>query len=100
MIYTLTNPVTVGDLTNPIVIDKLQLASISLNFAPSYTSQGKAVLSIVLIHVASGYTINIVYSDSTALGFWTALDTIGSVVTKAVFAKLTADGKLPAGTLA
>jgi len=32
MIYTLTNPTSVGDLTNPITIDKLELASVSLNF--------------------------------------------------------------------
>jgi len=53
-----------------------------------------------LVHRASGYKVNVVYNDATALSFWTALNTVGSVVTKSVFAKLTADGKLPAGTLA
>jgi hypothetical protein len=100
MIYTLTNPITVGDLTNPITVDKLELASISLNFEPIYSDTGKAILSIVLVHRASGYKVNIVYNDATALNFWNALNTASSVVTKAAFTKMTADGKLPAGTLA
>jgi hypothetical protein len=100
MIYTLTNPITVGDLTNPITIDKLELASVSLNFEPNYTKKGVCILSVVLVHRASDYKVNIVYNDATALAFWTTLDTASSVVTKAVFSKLTADGKLPAGSLA
>lgn len=100
MIYTLTNPITVGDLTNPLLVDKLELSAISLNFEPERTITGTAILSIVMVHRASGYKVNIVYSDATALAFWTALNTANSLVTKAVFAKLTADGKLPAGTLA
>jgi hypothetical protein len=100
MVYTLTNPITVGDLTNPIAVDKLELASVSLNFEPVYSDKGAAILSIVLVHRASGYKVNVVYNDATAMAFWTALNTAGSVVTKSVFAKLTADGKLPAGTLA
>ena len=100
MIYTLTNPMTVGDFANPILIDKLELASVSLNFEPFYSDKGTAMFSIVLVHRASGYKVNVVYSDATALSFWTNLNTAGSVVTKSVFTKLTADGKLPAGTLA
>jgi hypothetical protein len=100
MIYTLNTPITVGDLTSPITVDKLELASISINFEPIYGDKGMAYLSIVLVHRASGYKVNLVYGDATALAFWNALNTAGSVVTKAVFAKLTADGKLPAGTLA
>ncbi len=100
MIYTLTNPASVGDLENPITIDKLELACVSLNFEPERSSKGMAVLSIVLVHRASGYKHTVVYQDASALAFWTALDTAGSVVTKAVFAKLAADAKLPPGTLA
>jgi hypothetical protein len=100
MIYTLTNPVTVGDLSHLLTIDKLELASVSLNFEPVYSNKSTAILSIVLVHRASDYKMNIVYQDAAALAFWTNLDTINSVVTKALFAKLTADGKLPAGTLA
>jgi hypothetical protein len=100
MIYTLTSPITVGDLTNPIIVDKLELSAVSLNFEPERTATGTAVLSIVLVHRASGYKVSIVYSDATALAFWNALNTASSVVTKAVFTKLNADGKLPAGILA
>jgi hypothetical protein len=100
MIYTLATPITVGDLTNPIMVDKLELASISLNFEPVYSDKGTAILSVVLVHRASGYKVNVVYNDATALTFWTTLDTANSVVTQAVFSKLTTDGKLPAGNLA
>jgi hypothetical protein len=100
MIYTLTTPVTVGDLNNQIILDKLELSSISLNFEPTYKDKGIAILSIVLIHRASGHTVNIVYSDTSALGFWANLDTASNLVTKAAFAKMAADGKLPAGILA
>lgn len=100
MIYTLTTPITVGDLTSPITVDKLELSGVSLNFEPERTANGTAILSIVLVHRASGYKVNVVYNDATALAFWSALNTATSVVTKAVFAKLTADGKLPTGTLA
>jgi hypothetical protein len=99
MIYTLTNPLTVGDLTNPVTVDKLELASVALNFEPTYADKGVAILSIVLVHRASGYKVNVVYNDATAMAFWTALNTVGSVVTKSVFAKLAADAKLPTGTL-
>jgi hypothetical protein len=98
-VYTLTNPITVGDLTNPITVDKLELASVSLNFEPIYADKGTAILSIVLVHRASGYNVNVVYSDATALSFWSTLNTANSLVTKSVFAKMTADNKLPAGTL-
>jgi len=87
-------------LTNPITVNALELSAVSLNFEPERSSNGVAILSIVLVHRASGYKFNIVYNDATALAFWTALNTASSVVTKAVFAKLTADGKVPAGTLA
>ncbi len=99
MIYTLTMPVTVGELTNPITINQLELASVSLNFEPERSSKGTAILSIVLVHRASGYKVNVVYSDATALAFWMSLDA-GASVTRALFQKLAADGKLPAGALA
>ncbi len=94
MIYTLTTPQTVGDLSKPILIDKLQLYSISLT-----AGDARPTLSIVLIHVASGYQVNVVYSDATVMTFWNAINA-GNALTQAAFQKLIADGKLPAGTLA
>lgn len=96
MEYTLTNPVTVGDLSNPITVDKLEVASFSMNFEPTLSDNGTAVLSVVLVHRASGYTMNIVYRDASALSFW---QNHSATLETDIFAKLVADSKLPAGTV-
>ncbi len=87
-------PVTVGDFGHPISIDKLERFSISLTMV-SVTP----TLSIVLVHHASGYQVNIVYQDATVSPFWTGINA-ANLLEKAIFQKLTADGKLPTGTLA
>jgi hypothetical protein len=96
MEYTLTTPVTVGDLSNPITVDKLEVASISMNFEPFYSDKGTAILSVVLVHRASGYKMNIVYQDASALEFW---QSHSATLEADVFSMLMADGKLPAGTV-
>jgi len=98
MKYRLTQPMTVGDLTNPILIDELELASVAVNFEPEWASQGKATLSVVLVHLASGYKTNIVYRDATALTFWRNLN-LADKVTSAILNKLQTDGKLPPGSI-
>jgi hypothetical protein len=100
MKFTLEQPVQVGDLMNPIVIDAMELASISLNFEPERSSKGTAILSVVLAHRASGYKINVVYDDATALDFWRQIEQEEEVISRQVLSKLINDGKLPAGTLA
>lgn len=96
MQYTLATPTTVGDLQHQTVIDKLEIASISMNFEPLYSDNGTAILSVMLVHRESGYKMNVVYSDASALAFWQAHQgTLGPDA----FAKLIADSKLPAGTL-
>lgn len=99
MRYVLTAPVNVGDLSHPVLVDALELASIAINFEPAYSDQGKAILSVVLVHRATDYKINIVYRDESGLAFWENMDTPQGQVTQSVFQKLTADGKLPEGTL-
>ncbi len=94
VIHTLSAPVTVGDFGHPISIDKLELFSISLTMA-SVTP----TLSIVLFHRASGYQINIIYQDATVSPFWVGVNA-ANTLEKAIFQKLTSDGKLPTGTLA
>jgi hypothetical protein len=98
-VYKLAMPMTVGDLANRISIDQLELVSISLNFEPFYTGQATpiAILSIVLLHRASGWKETITYQDGSALAFWTAH---APVLEAAILAKLMADAKLPAGTVA
>jgi hypothetical protein len=93
MIYTLTNPITVGDLNHSIIIDALQVESLSIT-----CNQQKPVLSVILVHPASGYQLNVVYTDATALAFWDAVNS-GSVLERATFERLMKDNKLPQGTL-
>jgi hypothetical protein len=97
MEFALATPLTIGDLQHQITIDKLEIASVSLNFEPMYSDKGVAVLSVVLVHRPSGHKVNIVYEDASALTFW---QTHEAGLATAIFEKLIADGKLPAGSLA
>lgn len=98
MVFKIKQPVSIGDLTNQIQIDELELASVSFNFEPERSDFGTAILSIVLVHRLSGHKTNVVYNDESALMFWKQIDA-GGAVEKAVFDKLLSDKKLPDGTL-
>lgn len=111
MIYKLDIPITVGDFENQIVVDQLELRSMSM-----VLDGANPVLSIVLIHVVSGWSHNIVYRDATAMDFWNSLESgsatsrsaptggaaapAPSAVSSQIFAKLMADKKLPSGSVA
>lgn len=100
MVYKLTPPMHVGDLVGGITVDQLQLVSVSINFDTVYASKGNAILSVILLHPSSGWKHNIVYQDASALTFWNSTMDANSACSNAIFQKLIADGKLPAGTLA
>lgn len=109
MIYKLDTPITVGDFDNQIIVDQLELRSMSM-----VMDAANPTLSIVLIHVASGWSHNIVYRDATAMDFWNGLESgvpaasktpsgntpAPGQVSSQIFAKLIADKKLPAGSTA
>lgn len=95
-IYTLTTPITVGDFSNSITIKSLKLTSISLNFEDAYSKQGTAILSICLVDPDTGYPVNVVYQDPSAL---TTAQTIEGQIGEELFQKMIADSKLPPGTL-
>jgi len=68
----------------------------SLNFQDSYTKSGVAVLSICLVDPVSGYPVNVVYTDASALSFWQGIEnTIGT----SLLIKIQTDEKLPSGTI-
>ncbi len=54
------------------------------------------MLSIRLADPVAGYPINVVYEDGSALSM---VETIEGQIGTELFAKLMADGKLPAGSL-
>lgn len=96
MKYTLAVPVTIGDLSNPLQVDCLELHSLSITFDPE-----GPVLSAVLVHQPSGWKHNVVYTDSGAVEFWArTLEKEFDAVMRGIGEKLVRDGKLPAGTLA
>ena len=96
LIYTLTAPIQVGDLTSRINVSSLKLVSVSLNYEDCYVSDGTAVLSVCLVDPVTGYPVNVVYQDASALQM---AQTIEAQIGAELFAKLIADGKLPAGSL-
>ncbi len=96
MKYKLKNPATIGDLANPVLIEELELFSMSMTFDPE-----EPVLSVVLIHRTSGWKHVVTYTDPTAVEFWAHLyEAEFDFLRRAVLQKLVADGKLPPGTLA
>ncbi|HZP31888.1 MAG TPA: hypothetical protein VFB23_00900 [Candidatus Acidoferrales bacterium] len=101
--FTLTTPQNVGDLNNPILIDVLAVTAISFNFDPALTgsSTPQMIVSIVLKHLPSGWSHNIVYkgnADGAAALAWFNSNFAQNLVT-AVLNRLVADGKLPPGTI-
>lgn len=95
MKFKLATPITVGDLTNSVIVDELEVESLSVAFDPQVP-----VLSVVLLHRTSGWQHNVVYRDSSAVEFWARLceqsfDTICNELLK----KLVFDNSLPAGNI-
>jgi hypothetical protein len=96
LLFTLATPVQVGDLNNQITVSSLKLISFSFNFEDEYANAGVAVLSIRLVDPVSGFPVNIVFQDKASL---TMANTLETNYGQALFNKLIASGKLPAGTL-
>ena len=96
LLYTLTTPITVGDMQHQTTISSLKLVSVSLNFEDYYTEQGHAVLSICLAEATNGYPVNVMYQDASAL---TMAKIIEDQIGQEIFDKLVADSRLPAGNV-
>lgn len=95
MKYKLHQTMRVGDFTNWVDVDEMEVKSVSVTFDPQ-----RPVLSVVLIHQASGWQHNVVYTDSTAVEFWArTMEQQLDAVCRALVEKLARDAKLPAGTL-
>ncbi len=95
MNYKFAQPVTIGDLANPVTVQELTLHSVSLTLDPE-----RPVLSVVLEHKDSGWKHVVTYTDSTAVEFWArAQEAHFDAICEALLAKLAGDGKLPPGAL-
>jgi hypothetical protein len=99
--------VVAGGIGKTIAVASLQVTGVVFTTTPALAPAGTGKLTITLTDPVSGYQEVITYSDSSVLAFWATLatapssgDTLSDTLAKAVFAKLIADAKLPAGTLA
>jgi hypothetical protein len=95
--YTLTTPVIIGGLSSSQTVSSLQLTAINLSTTPQLAQLGTGTLALTLTDPTSGVQETISYADASVLTLW---ESIGDTVAQAVFAKLIADSRLPAGTLA
>ena len=106
--YTLNTPVNiaVGGVGNTITVSSLQLTGIGFTSTPSIAQIGTGALNITLTDPKSGYQETISYMDASVIAFWNTQtanlvtgDELQDTVAKAVFTKLVADSRLPAGNL-
>ena len=106
VIFTLETPVNVGTLTDPVTVSALRVTSVWFSTTPQLAPIGAAELDITLTETTNGWQETITYKDASVLEFFAqsaptppAGATYEDVMAAAVFSKLIADGKLPAGTL-
>lgn len=103
--YTFTTPIAVGSLSSQRTISSLRLTGVNYTSTPALAQIGTGTLTITLTDPQSGWQEQISYQDASVLTLWSeaqspaANTALGDIVAGAVFAKLIADGKLPAGTM-
>jgi hypothetical protein len=94
--FTLSAPLTVGDLTDRRTINSLRITSLWYSSTPDLAPSGTGELEITLTEPDTGKQHKVCYQDASVLLMWRI---IGDTVVQALFAKLIADGKLPDGAL-
>ena len=104
--FTLAVPVNVGTLTQPVNVSSLRVTGVWFSTTPELAPLGAAELDITLTDPASGWQETIKYQDASVLAFFAQVApapptgaTYEDVMAAAVLQKLTADGKLPAGSI-
>lgn len=105
--FQLSTPVAVGPLSASVTVSALRVTAVSFSTTPALAPLGTAELSVTLTDPVSGWQEMIQYRDATVLTFFaqsaptpTTGQTVEDVMSQLVFAKLVADGKLPAGSIA
>lgn len=109
--YTLNAPFSTGTFERPQTITTIQIASVRVSTTPVTRPLpfGSAELDIVVIDqspAANGWSQMFSYEDPSIVDWWNSVQstsaegtTVKDIVDNAVFTKLIADGKLPAGTV-
>lgn len=105
-VFTLTTPLTVGSLGNSVTVSALAITSVWYTSTPKMAPIGTGQLYITLTETGNGWQETIKYNDATVISFLATAAVapasgaaFSDVVSAAIFAKLVADGKLPAGTV-
>ena len=106
VLFTLATPVNVGSLTQPVVVSTLKVTGVWFSTTPALAPLGAAELDITLTDPVSGWQETLEYIDASVPVFFAQAapvppqgSTYEDIMAAAVFSKLIADGKLPAGTL-
>lgn len=94
--FALTAPVSVGGVSNPLTISSLKLTGFGLTTTPSLAPLGTGVLSLILTDPVSGYQETVNYADASVVALW---EQLGEAIAAAVFSKLLADTRIPAGAI-
>lgn len=105
--YTFATPQTITTgIGQSVTVKSVQLTALNFSTTPALAPMGTGTLSVTLTDPVTGYQQTFSYGDSSVLTFWEtaavapdAGDQFRDTVDKAVFSKLIADGKLPAGAL-
>ena len=101
MKFQLNDALSIGRFPDFIRVDELEICAVSFNFEPErsrHPEQPHAILSILLVHPATGWKHNVVYQDADALAFWQRLD-VTADVSRALLEKLVADRQMPPGKI-
>lgn len=105
--YTFTTPIMIQTgLSSSLTVKSVQVTAMNYNQTPALAQLGTGVLDITLTDPDTGWQETISYRDSSVLTFWQSAvtpaqgETFADLTAVAVFDKLVADRKLPAGTVA
>jgi hypothetical protein len=104
--YTFTTPLQIATgLSTSLTIKSVQVTAMNYNQTPNLAQLGTGLLDITLTDPDTGWQETISYRDASVLTFWQSAvtpvqgDTFEDLAAIALFDKLVADNKLPAGTV-
>jgi len=103
---TFATPMNVGSITKPLSVSSVIVTEVSFSSTPQLAPIGTGELDVTLTDPVSGWQEEISYQDASVIDLWNSTPTIaagtkwGDMIAQTIFAKLIADGNLPASTVA
>jgi hypothetical protein len=94
--FTLDTPFQTGTFDKPVAVSRLLLTGIKYSSTPELGAIGTSTLDVTLTDPDSRQQFKFSYQDATAPDVWAD---VSATFASAVFNKLIADGKLPAGSI-